>query len=173
MKPAEIPEHEKIGLLVPGVWGPVYWKWLHILAERVGRSSSASLNNEVAYVIKYVVRNICLPCKGCQAHAKEYLHTHPFNPTGTSLTEYVRTYLFTFHNAVRTRLEQPILIQSVEECQAYYESMTLQTSDLENLHLYWKYGLHRSMFSPDKYRLWKYQVDRLHLLIGLPTVRGL
>ena len=50
-----------------------------------------------------------LPCEECRAHAAGYIAEHPFEPPASypAWNFYIRTYFYTFHEAVNTRLGKP------------------------------------------------------------------
>lgn len=83
--------------MFPPVWGPVFWQTIHILTI----TTHLTLAPEV-------ITTLCLslPCPSCSVHAREYLEKHPIN--ANSRDELI-DWAITFHNAVNTRLEKPVL----------------------------------------------------------------
>ena len=55
-------------------------------------------------VVKTLVAII--PCEECKVHATNYIKEHPFEPPASynAWSLYIRTYFYTFHEAVNTRL---------------------------------------------------------------------
>jgi hypothetical protein len=92
-------------------WGPLIWKILHTLAEKAGRQSNTILQADEMRAWILFVKHLptVLPCEDCRGHAKIYIAEHPFEPPESypAWNLYVRMYLYTFHEAVNTRLEKP------------------------------------------------------------------
>jgi len=118
-------------LLAPTEWGPILWKYLHCLAEHIGTSGNSVMDTDQAHYMTTLLTLLpqILPCTDCQAHASTYLAANPL-PTlnglyGSALTLAIRTWLFTFHQAVRASLSQPMVVASVEDCAALYAGCTV------------------------------------------------
>jgi hypothetical protein len=155
----------------PEQWGPLMWKFLHISAERLGRSSVPILETDTANAIQLVVNGLpdILPCVECQGHARTYLFTNKFitkDLTGAALRTYVRNYLFTFHAAVRARKGQPVLVETPEACAALYESATLTGDDDKRMADYFRYALMYRIVNSTKYMRWWDVLRRLRLMLG-------
>ena len=92
-------EREANQLLLPTQWGPIMWKLLHVVAEKIGQSGSTITDNDQANYVKTMVTMLpsILPCQDCQAHAEVYLSTHPFpvlkDLYGSVLRTTVRSWL--------------------------------------------------------------------------------
>ena len=112
--------------LEPNEWGPLLWNYLHRLAEHIGLSGSAVIDTDQAGYMEVLIGLLPLivPCTGCQEHAADYLVEHPL-PTwkglyGAALRMAVREWLFDFHQAVRIRLGQPVIVAEADACAALY-----------------------------------------------------
>ena len=130
-KGAAAPVLQTDQLLEPTEWGPILWKYLHCMAERIGSSGNKIIDTDQANYTETLITMLPLmiPCMECQAHAATYLAANPL-PTlnglyGEELRQVTRAWLFAFHNAVRTSKQQPILIATIEECQVAYASVTV------------------------------------------------
>jgi len=122
--PAQLIPQEQ--LLAPTEWGPILWRYLHCIAEKIGTSGNKVIDTDQANYTETLLTMLpqILPCTECQAHAAAYLAGNPL-PTlkglyGSDLQAMTRSWLFAFHNAVRASKQQPIMISSIEECQATY-----------------------------------------------------
>lgn len=107
----------------PEEWGPPLWKFLHCSAWRIGRSGNPLMDADDGRHIELLVTHLpeILPCKECQAHAREYIAAN--RPTGWSslrgaaLYGTVSAWLSTFHNSVRVRQgKEPITGESYDGC---------------------------------------------------------
>ncbi len=92
-------------------WGPLIWQILHTLAERAGKLTNEILKGDEMRVWPLVVKTLVavLPCEECRAHATSYIKDHPFEPPESypAWNLYMRTYFYTFHEAVNERLGKP------------------------------------------------------------------
>jgi hypothetical protein len=152
-------------------WGPLVWKLLHITAEQVGRSGNPILERDSANAIQLLITGLpdVLPCTECQNHARQYLHDNKFlakDLTGTALQTYVRSYLFTFHNDVRIRKGQPILLNTPESCKTYYESQGISADDDKHMADYFRHALLYRLVNSTKYMRWLDTFRRLRLMLG-------
>jgi hypothetical protein len=86
-------------------WGPSIWYFFHSLAEKISDEGYLILKKEVCNIISHVCFH--LPCIECTKHAKEYIGKHGLNPNILNTKEKLKEYLFTFHNAVNSRLGKP------------------------------------------------------------------
>jgi Erv1 / Alr family len=113
-------------LLAPTEWGPILWRYLHCIAEKIGTSGNKIIDTDQANYTETLIIMLpqILPCTECQVHAATYLAANPLPSLkgmyGAELQMTVRVWLYHFHNAVRASKQQPIDIISVEECQATY-----------------------------------------------------
>jgi hypothetical protein len=117
-------------------WGPILWRYLHCLAEKIGYTDESNVNSKYeASCIFYLLDNLYLviPCNECQAHAREYISTYCVNKIenlrGSELRKEVRKWLFDFHTAVRLRKGQPVILSTVQECSDFYRNATISSDD--------------------------------------------
>lgn len=157
--------------LTVDTWGPKYWKLLHIMATRVSKGDEM-MDTDAANGIYFIVNTLhtVLPCAECQGHARSYLFENKFKPQGLlglPLRNYVEKWLLDFHNSVRTRKGQPILIRTVEEYHALYESQKFTTCDDDDMKLFFDYGRTYGIINSTNLTKWLNQVRRLRLLLGV------
>lgn len=123
----------------PDEWGPIIWRYIHALTERLGNASNQAQNIEQAMLYTKVITNLytIVPCTVCQRHAKEYLDANPFPSldglNGEALRSAGRTWLFNFHTAVRLRKEQPIIVATVDECRALFQGATISNGEYSKI----------------------------------------
>jgi len=156
--------------LTVDTWGPTFWKLLHVTATRLG-GGDLMVDEDAANNMTYLLQHLheVLPCKDCQAHAKTYVFEHKFKPRGlygADLRTYVETYLLNFHNAVRTRKGQPILITSIEEYHAAWSTVKIIPCDEEDLKLFFDYGKTYGILNYASLTLWLNVFKRQRLLLG-------
>jgi hypothetical protein len=170
--PAASDDIEYVADISPSDWGPLLWKFFHILAERVGRSGVDSLDRDMALALEFIVENIpsVLPCLECQNHARAYIRSHPFNQVKTKraaeLQAFARQYFYDFHNHVRQSTGKPIIVASLEDCKKMYEEMEWQKCEMEQAVEYFSFGVHHSVIKADMYKRWMTQVHRIRLIAG-------
>ena len=152
-------------------WGPTVWKLLHIIATRVGKGD-AMIDADAANGLYFTINRLyeVLPCQECQRHARTYIAEHKFNPRGlegVALRSYVEQWLLDFHNAVRARKSQPIIVGNVEEYEALWSAQRFLPCDDEALTLYFNYGKMFKIIDLVKFTSWFNQLKRLRLLLGV------
>lgn len=92
-------------------WGPVVWAIIHTLAERAGKQTNTIIQGDELRSWPLFVKLLpnILPCEECRDHATGYIKEHPFElPSSYPATSlYIRTYFYTFHEVVNSRLNKP------------------------------------------------------------------
>lgn len=159
-------------LLQPTEWGPILWKLLHCMAERVGGTGSTIIDTDQANYFETVLTMlpVIIPCQECQAHAAAYLSANPV-PTlrglyGQTLRSTVREWLFTFHNAVRTNNQQAILVQTIEECSALYQDCMMPKCEYTALVQTVAAAVRLGWVPIEQWRKWYSNIERLRIIAG-------
>ena len=164
-------EREANQLLLPTQWGPIMWKFLHIIAEKIGRSGSKITDMDQANYVKTMITMLpsILPCADCQSHAEAYLATNPFpvvkDVYGTNLQHIVRVWLFDFHNHVRTMKSQDIIV-SIEDCGPLYGQAYVSKAEYTTLIECIIAATRQQWVRLDQWKKWYSVVERLRLLTG-------
>jgi hypothetical protein len=153
----------------PQAWGPPVWAILHTLGHRIGHSG---IDGDQARAMEVLIQQLpsILPCTDCASHMRKYLLTYPFNCdklSGPELSTYVRGWLLTFHNAVRTRKSQPLEITTQEQLEALYATEPIQTCQITTLMANVTYGIKTGIVKSDAWRRWVIHFNRLRVLTGL------
>ena len=93
-------------------WGPLMWKLLHGLAEKIGKSKNV---NEELREWKRLLTHTgdIIPCDVCKKHYKEVLRHNPVDQiikmdTDVAYT-FIRTWLWTLHNEINVENGKPEL----------------------------------------------------------------
>lgn len=95
------------------VWGPVYWRHLHLRAIAWGANPDV---RQIAEEHNYLQSLFAgLPCPECRIHARKYYDSTP--PSMCSSQTY-QAWVHTFHNTVNQRLGKPQI--TWEEYQELY-----------------------------------------------------
>lgn len=158
--------------ITPSDWGPLLWKFIHIMAERIGRSGIESLDRDEAIALDFIIERLpdVLPCNECQAHARAYVRSHPHasikNLRGAALQDAARQYFWQFHNTVRGNTGKSVLVPTLEECKKLYESMEWQKCEMEQAVEYFSFGVHHGIVKTEVYKRWMTQVHKLRLIAG-------
>lgn len=156
----------------PTEWGPILWKYLHCLAEKIGTSGDASIDRDQAVIFDFLLKNLAeiLPCQECQAHAREYIKNNPtpqiLDLKGTALQSAVRAWLFNFHNDVRIRKQQPILISTLEECSNAYKDCFVPNCEYTLFKENVVFAIRNGWVKIIMWKRWLIQSERIKLLTG-------
>jgi hypothetical protein len=111
-----------------------------------------------------------IPCKECQNHAKLYLQSNRFDPRlriGVDLRNYTMNWLMDFHNAVRARKSQPIIVSNVEAYFELWRTQKFETVDDKDIILYFNYGKMYHIINPTNLSRWNNQLRRIRLSLGV------
>jgi hypothetical protein len=164
-------EREANQLLLPTQWGPIMWKLLHVITEKIGQSGSNITDMDQANYVKTMITMLpsILPCADCQAHAEIYLAANPFpvlkNLYGPMLQHPIRTWLYTFHNHVRTMKGQDIIV-SLEECSTLYGQTYVSKAEYTTLIECIVAATRQLWVKLDQWKKWYSVMERLRLLTG-------
>ena len=113
------------------VWGPILWKLMHGLAERVGSTPFPMYaEDERRYWIALLkAMGKMIPCPTCKEHYAAYTKENPFEaPLKTQsyldLNNWIRTYLWDLHNWVNQSNGKPEF--PFEEISILYNKVNLR-----------------------------------------------
>ena len=108
-------------------WGPLLWKLLHSLSEKVG--TSRSLSEEVREWNRLLTMTAdILPCDICKKHYKEVLKEKPV--AGILKMEkdvarvFIKTWLWTLHNEINVENGKPEL--PYDELSTLYDNVDIR-----------------------------------------------
>jgi hypothetical protein len=93
-------------------WGPLMWKLLHGLAEKVGTSRDPA--EEMREWKRFLMLTTdVIPCDVCKKHYKEVLADRPvtgiLKMDGPTASTFIRTWLWTLHNEINVENGKPEL----------------------------------------------------------------
>jgi hypothetical protein len=93
-------------------WGPILWKILHGLAEKVGKAPC--LDEEVREWKRFLTFTAdIIPCDVCKKHYKQVLLDHPIGGilkmNASVASTFIRTWLWTLHNEINVENSKPEL----------------------------------------------------------------
>jgi Erv1 / Alr family len=103
-------------------WGPLLWKLLHGLAEKLGTQKPEILAADEAREMVLILRGleVIMPCEKCRKHYKEYRVKNPYDVfmhrRGLGLKRDVREWLYMLHETVNKRngVESRLLLEDME-----------------------------------------------------------
>ena len=90
-------------------WGPIFWRLLHGLAERLGNQTIDTMASDEAREIVFLLKGVefVMPCEKCRHHFHEYRTKHPLDPflqrRGPHLRQAIREWLWKLHEDVNMR----------------------------------------------------------------------
>jgi hypothetical protein len=159
-------------LLEPTEWGPILWKYIHCIAERIGESGNKMIDTDQANYTETLLSMLPLiiPCTECQGHAAAYMNANPL-PTlkglyGSALQATVREWIFTFHNAVRKMKEQPIIISTAEECRVTYAGKFVQKCEYTAFIQSVAAAVRQGWVRMEHWRKWYSNSERIRIITG-------
>lgn len=163
---------EKNNTADPLEWGPILWKYLHCTAEKIGLSGNIVMDTDQANYLETLLStlHLILPCTECQEHAANYISSNPV-PTlkglqGETLRSTVRTWLFNFHNSVRNRKGQGIMIANVNDCISHYSGCFLPKCEYTLFIQSVAFAVRQGWVRVDNWKKWYSNSERLRLIIG-------
>jgi len=154
----------------PASWGPPLWELLHLLAERVGRSGMLSVDIDQAILMDLLVNQLpfVIPCDLCQAHCRDYLAARPFSAGKLKVSEvisfFVRQWLLDFHNAVRSKNGQPLIVTTLEQLSALYGSEKVQQCQVNLFISNMNYGVRNGLVKMDAVKRWIVAFNKLKVI---------
>ena len=93
-------------------WGPLLWRVLHGLAERIGSCTALFFNDErLTWTHLLTLTGEILPCELCREHYKKWIKANPIHDIkllkGTELREFIRKWLWSLHDNIDKNLGKP------------------------------------------------------------------
>lgn len=156
----------------PAEWGPILWKFLHCISEKVGASGNKIVDTDQANYMETIINtlHLVLPCTECQSHAVAYISSNPLPSLkglqGESLRNTIRNWLLLFHNHVRTTKGQSILIHNLEEYSATYGNCFVPKCEHTLFIQSVAYAVRQGWVKIDNWRKWYSSSERLRILAG-------
>jgi hypothetical protein len=156
----------------PQEWGPTLWLYLHCLASKIGTTGNSIIDTDQANYMEYIITNLpnIIPCLECQSHATTYIKTHPLPTLKGLYKDTLRTttqeWLLKFHNTVRQRKGQPIIINTIEELNRTYNNCVVKQCEFTQLTQSVAYAVRQGWVKIDAWRKWYNFSERLRMLIG-------
>lgn len=156
----------------PVEWGPIVWRYLHCLIEKIGFSNNPLVDNDQAGFMETLIGTLhqIIPCPECQTHASAYIAGNPL-PTlrglkGNELRDILRLWLFNFHNHVRNSKGQPIIINSVEACREQYQGCVIPKCEYTLFVQNVAYAVRQNWVRVDIWRKWYSTSEKIRIIIG-------
>ena len=160
-------------LLNPTEWGPILWKYLHCLAEKLGATNNKIIDTDQAQYTETLITMLplILPCQECQAHCAAYIAANPLPVLrglyGSALQTTVRTWLFQFHNYVRVTKDTQIIVATVEDCATLYTGCVLPRCEYTSFIQSVAAGVRKGWVKMPDWKKWYSNSERLRILAGL------
>lgn len=156
----------------PVEWGPIVWRYLHCLIEKIGFSNNPLVDNDQAGFMETLIGTLhqIIPCPECQTHASAYIAGNPL-PTlrglkGNELRDILRLWLFNFHNHIRNSKGQPIIINSVEACREQYQGCVIPKCEYTLFVQNVAYAVRQNWVRVDIWRKWYSTSEKIRIIIG-------
>lgn len=156
----------------PIEWGPIVWKYLHCLIEKIGFSGNPIVDNDQANYIEHLINNLhnIIPCPECQTHAASYILGNPLpslkGQKGEQMRNVLRYWLFQFHNHVRNTKGQAIVINTVEACREHYQGCFVPKCEYNLFIQNVAYAVRQNWVRVDNWRKWYSTSEKMRILIG-------
>jgi hypothetical protein len=108
-------------------WGPILWKMLHALADRLSSGTPTLFRDEINLWKKLIpFTGDIIPCDICRAHYKEYLGENPMGflkMARPDAATWIQTWLWTLHNDINVENNKPTF--AFTDLHATYGSINL------------------------------------------------
>ena len=159
-------------LLAPTEWGPILWKYLHCIAERIGASGNKIIDTDQANYTETMLNMLplILPCTECQGHAATYLSTNPVPSLkglyGPELQQTTREWVFLFHNAVRTLKNQDIVMTTSSDCQRTYAAVSVPKCEYTAFIQSVAAAVRQGWVKIENWRKWYSNSERIRIITG-------
>lgn len=166
------PSPQQASSTVAEEWGPILWKYLHCLTEKIGTSGSTIVDTDQANYMETILStlHLVIPCTMCQAHANAYIAANPIPSLrglyGENLRDTVRMWLFTFHNSVRAAKQQEIMVRTIEECSALYVNCLLAKCEYNTFIQNVAFAVRQGWVRIEHWRKWYSNSERLRIILG-------
>ena len=153
-------------------WGPILWRYLHCITERIGHSGNTIVDTDQANYMEVLLTLLpqIIPCKECQEHAASYQQYSAVPPLrgqyGAALRDTVRNWLFAFHNHVRSRKEQTIEFYHVEQCAAHYANCALSKQEYNSFIQTVAGAVRQGWVRMENWRKWYSHSERIRIICG-------
>ena len=156
----------------PVEWGPIVWRYLHCLTEKIGFSGNPIVDIDQGNHMETIINNLhlILPCPECQAHAHTYISENPLPSlkglTGDNLRNIIRNWLFIFHNHVRAVKAQSLIINTLEECKEHYNGCFIKKCEYDLFIQNGAYAVRVGWVRIENWRKWYTTSEKLRITIG-------
>lgn len=156
----------------PEDWGPQLWFILHYFSIKIGKIPE--LIGDYRQGMKMIIDWLptIIPCTTCQEHCKLYLSANSTEYWATisdmdTLKAAIQTWLIDFHNAVRTRKGQPIIITTLADLATEYDDKTLEECRIKTVADNVLFGIRTGKVKMDQWKRWLKQFNTLKIMLSL------
>ena len=152
-------------------WGPAFWHVLHCLAHNIGKIDDPINCADQARALEYLIGHLgeVIPCNECQSHAAAYYSSNRLSLVGlrgSVLRGTAELWLLNFHNAVRERKGQEIMVSSIDGLAAIYDGCTIIQCTEDTLSRSAKYAIDHNIVKPAAWKRWMTEYRKLKLSVG-------
>lgn len=156
----------------PAEWGPILWKYLHCLAEKIGNTGNKIVDTDQANYFEQMLQTLpqIIPCQECQQHSAAYISSNPIPQLkglyGEDLRNVARVWLFNFHNNVRSSKGQPIIVSNIQECINTYANCFIPQCEFTALTQNVAFAIRNGWVRIDNWRKWFNNSEKIKILVG-------
>lgn len=154
-------------------WGPVLWRVLHTLAERVGRQVIPVLKTDEVRLWMRLLQHTeaIMPCSICRAHYGDWKKGHPLAIVSQDyglLQERSRKWLWDLHNHVNTQKGVEGEVIPLEQLSSIYGTRAAADlqKDIDILTEVFKRSMLEGLILGHFVRAWKYDLTLLRKLVN-------
>lgn len=148
-------------------WGPLLWWMLHTLSEKSGKQLNPITMGDEQRAWPLFLKTLVpiIPCPYCREHLQEYIVQNPFQPPSDyyEWNTYIRTYFYTLHESVNTRLAKPSY--PFENLSVVYSDIRPFTNTLQQLETVQKRAIQMGGVSLLAWKAWLKQLGMLRAAI--------
>ena len=152
------------------IWGPIFWKLLHTLAERVGSTMIDLYKSEEKLTWINLIKNTekVLPCVTCREHYNDWLKRNNPNILKTfdsvKMNIWIRNFFWALHQEVNTQNKKEGL--PFESLSTLYKNININ-KNMRELEPIMKIVFQHNGVSIIAWESWKNQFKKLQGIYGL------
>jgi hypothetical protein len=144
-------------IYTPEIWGPTYWKYLHMFGTRFSKIGNKIILKQtiIHFEELFELLQYIIPCTYCQQHYISYYNANKIQnlkdiPSLEAIQK-IKKWLITFHNDIRKNKNKPLFIYTLQEYNDHYANIEIEQCDNDILHGSLKYGLQANFIKLEHY----------------------
>jgi hypothetical protein len=152
------------------VWGPRFWRVLHILAECSGSQPGLILQNDEAdaWSILFKAQRFVMPCQLCREHYSSWIISHKLIDlrllVGEERRAWIRSWLWGCHTNVNTTNGKGS--PDLDDLRYLYPKQSVE-KEVQSLYSMFQFALEKRKLKAEDIARWKLIIGRLRVMYGI------